>query len=458
MIMAGLDALGGPGRRVHTGPNLGMKPLAPNTPGPQRSPLSTLFSGAWVSVSVAVLALLSACAHPLAPEPATAPAAAPGLPSPALPPTAPSHSAPLDAGPAPLPGWAGGPPDNAWPQLHPRSIWRAQAWSGLPGWLQDELPQALPPLQASCQRPAAAWRAFCAELPQALGLETTELRAWLQARLQAFQVLSPDGQAEGLLTGYFEPELKARRQPNATHTVPIHAPPKTGSPAQATWSRAQLEQDPQAQAALQGRELAFLEDPLDLLLMQIQGSGRVLVEEANGDSRWRRMAFAGHNGHPYRSVGRWLIDQGHLQPGQASWPGIKAWVAQNPQQLTALLHSNPRYVFFREEALNDPGIGPVGAQGVPLTPGRSIAVDPQSVPYGSPVWIASVDPLGGAPLQRLTVAQDTGAAIVGPVRADYFAGWGDMALAQAGRMRHTLQKWVLWPRPPADEVLNSGAP
>ena len=157
-----------------------------------------------------------------------------------------------------------------------------------------------------------------------------------------------------------------------------------------------------------------------------------------------RLAFAGSNDQPYRSVGGWLLQQGALR--DASWPGIKAWAQRNPQRVQEMLWANPRFVFFREELLSefDAAFGPRGAQGVPLTPGRSIAVDRESIPYGTPVWLASPGPT--LALQRLVLAQDTGSAIVGAVRADYFVGWGDAAGELAGRLKQPLQLWVLWPR------------
>jgi membrane-bound lytic murein transglycosylase A len=201
---------------------------------------------------------------------------------------------------------------------------------------------------------------------------------------------------------------------------------------------------PEARAALQGREIVHLADPVDALVLQIQGSGRVRVTEPDGSQRILRVAYAGTNNHPYKSVGRWLLDQGAVR--DASWPGIKAWIAQNPQRVQEMLWSNPRMVFFREERLSDldSAFGPRGAQGVPLTPGRSIAVDPASIPYGTPVWLASAGPT--VSLQKLVLAQDTGSAIVGAVRADYFAGW-DMAAGElAGRLKQPLRLWVLWPK------------
>ena len=184
---------------------------------------------------------------------------------------------------------------------------------------------------------------------------------------------------------------------------------------------------------------------MEALILQIQGSGRLRVTEADGSQRLVRLAFAATNGQPYRSPGKWLIDQGLLR-GDVTWPGIRNTLAANPQVLQGFLWSNPRMVFFREEALSplDAQFGPRGAQGVALTPGRSIAVDPQSIPYGTPVWLASQGPV--ANLQRLVMAQDTGSAILGAVRADYFVGWGAEAGDVAGRLKQPLQLWVLWPK------------
>jgi len=160
-----------------------------------------------------------------------------------------------------------------------------------------------------------------------------------------------------------------------------------------------------------------------------------------------RLAFAGHNDQAYKSVGRWLIEQGELKAAETSWPAIRDWARRNPKRVNELLWSNPRVVFFREEPLPDPTLGPRGAQGVPLTPGRSIAVDAQSIPYGTPVWLDTTEPLADAPLRRVVMAQDTGSAIVGAVRADYFWGLGERAEQQAGRMKQPLRMWVLWPKP-----------
>src|SRR4030095_11509144 len=209
----------------------------------------------------------------------------------------------------------------------------------------------------------------------------------------------------------------------ASNAVPLYQAP-AGLVARRPWyTRQEIDTLPEAQAALRGREIAWLADPIDVLMLHIQGSGRLRMTEADGSQRMVRVAFSATNEQPYRSVQQWLVSQGATKV--SLWPDdTKSWVAQNPQRLPQLLWSNPRYVFFREEALNDvdAASGPSGAQGVPVTAGRSIAVDPDSVPLGTPVWLASPGPV--APLARLVVAQDTGSAIVGAVRADYFAGTG----------------------------------
>ena len=272
-------------------------------------------------------------------------------------------------------------------------------------------------------------------------------RAWLQQQLQPYRVESLDGSPDGLITGYFEPLITASRKPRGDYRIALYAPPADLVTKTPYWTRQQLDTLATAKASLRGRAIAYVADPLDALIMQIQGSGRLELTEPNGSSKVVRIAFAGHNDHPYRSIGRWLIEQSELRPDQASWPGIKAWAKANPKRINEMLWSNPRYVFFREEPLPDPQLGPKGAQAVPLTPGRSIAVDPQSIPYGTPVWLDATEPLSNTPLRRIVMAQDTGSAIRGAVRADYFWGWGGEAEAQAGRMKQPLRMWVLWPKP-----------
>ena len=265
------------------------------------------------------------------------------------------------------------------------------------------------------------------------------------ARLQPYRVESTQGNADGLLTSYFEPLLIASRLPGNGFDVPLYKTPAGFGSRKPWFSRQEIDTLPDAQAALRGREIAYLADPIDVLLLHIQGSGRLSITEPNGTQRIIRVAFAGTNDQPYRSVNQWLLAQGVTKINP--WPdATKQWAAQNPQRVQQLLWSNPRYVFFKEEALSDldAAFGPKGAQGVPLTPGRSIAVDPGSIPYGTPVYLASRGVAGN--LQRLVFAQDTGSAILGAVRADYFAGTGQEAGEYAAKFNQPLKLWVLWPK------------
>lgn len=327
-----------------------------------------------------------------------------------------------------------------------RARWVPARWSDLPGWDADRTAELWPALLRGCERPAAGWAEVCADARRSTPADDAAARAWLQARLQPYRVESLDGTAAGLITGYFEPLVEASRAPRGPYRVPLLAPPADLASRKPYWTRQQLDTLPAAQASVRGREVAWLADPLDALILQIQGSGRLRLPQPDGTASVVRVAFAGHNDQPYKSVGRWLIDQGELRPDQASWPGIKAWARLNPQRVDDMLWANPRVVFFREEPLPDPSVGPRGAQGVPLTPGRSVAIDPTSIPYGSALWLDTTEPLSNTPLRRVVMAQDTGSAIIGAVRADYFWGWGETAEQQAGRMKQPLRMWVLAPR------------
>ena len=341
--------------------------------------------------------------------------------------------------PAPAPAPVAGAP-----VLQGKSRWQPVAWSELPGFDEDALHEAWNAWVRSCEKPPAAFAALCPQVRQLTIAPAEEQREWMRRSLQPYRVEPLQGATDGLLTGYYEPLLEASREPTARHTVPLYRPPATLQSRKPWYSRQEMETLPEARAQLRGREIAWLADPLDALVLQIQGSGRLRVTERDGSQRMVRLAFAGSNEHPYRSVGGWLQQQGALR--DASWPAIKAWAQSNPQRLQEMLWSNPRTVFFREEPLGelDAAFGPRGAQGVALTPGRSIAVDRESIPYGTPVWLASNGPL--LQLRRLVLAQDTGSAIVGAVRADYFAGWGAEAGDLAGRLKQPLRMWVLWPR------------
>ena len=359
----------------------------------------------------------------------------------------------------PVPGTVTPQTDGLGGLLRPKSHWVAAQWADLPGWSQDRLKDWWPALMKGCAKPAPGWSTLCQQArPLGLQPDESQIRTFVQARLQPWRVTTIEGQASGLLTGYFEPLLEGRRQADARFQYPLYRAPADLGSRKPHFTRSELDSLPDGRAAVAGRELVFLSDPLDVLLIQVQGSGRIKLQDelaANGQPKVVRLAFGGHNDQPYQSVARWLVDQGAITLEQASWQAIKTWASQNPARVPEMLRVNPRVVYFKEEPLSDPEAGPNGAQGVPLTPGRSVAVDIDSVPLGTPVWLDSTMPQPWSPLpatpvplQRLVMAQDRGGAINGAVRADFFWGWGDDALANAGRTKQPLGVWVLWPQTP----------
>lgn len=328
--------------------------------------------------------------------------------------------------------------------LQAKSRWVPVPWSELPGLQTDAVQEAWPAWLQSCTRASPAWAALCPAVRELATATPQAQRQWLRQNLQPYRVEPLGAPSAGLLTAYFEPVLNGSRQARPGFSVPLYAAPTDLRPGKPWYTRQEIETLPQARAALRGKALVYLADPVDAMVLHIQGSGRVTVQESDGSQRSVRLAFGGTNEQPYQSIGRWLLDQKLIT--DASWPGIKAWIARNPTRLNELLWQNPRVVFFKEEALPTGRSipGPKGAQGVPLTAERSIAVDRGSIPYGTPVWLQSTGPL--ATLDRLVLAQDTGSAIVGAVRADYYAGSGAAAGEFAGRMKQPLQLWALWPR------------
>lgn len=349
-------------------------------------------------------------------------------------------------------GSLAGTPGTPSPQQSYRSRWVAASWGDVPGWQADQLQDAWNAWLQNCERPGPLFAPLCRDVRQLMLGSDDDRRLWMMGHLQPYRVEALDGAVDGLLTSYYEPMFDASAQMRTGFEVPLYAPPDGLAEARRTgrpwFSRQEIDTNSQARDALRGREVAWLADPIDALVLHIQGSGRVRIANPDGSTRVVRLAFAGSNEQPYQSVGRWLLDRGLIK--DASWQGIKAWMVStqqsNPRLVQEMLWSNPRYVFFREETRSaaDADLGPRGAQGVPLTAGRSIAVDKDSIPYGTPVWLASAGPNGS--LQRLVFAQDTGSAIVGAVRADYFAGTGAEAGEYAGRMKQGLRLWVLWPK------------
>jgi membrane-bound lytic murein transglycosylase A len=339
-------------------------------------------------------------------------------------------------------------PENAPTVLiKPKSRWLLASWSDLPGFNADNFNEAWAAWRQNCARNLPNTQSLCADVRRLDGQPSALQKTWVMENFQPFRVEHLNASAapaNGLLTAYYEPVFEASRTPRPGFEVPLYGVP-TNLKARAPWySREEIAKLPAAQAALKGKEIAYIASPVDAMVLHIQGSGRLWLTERDGRRTQIRLAFAGTNEHPYQSIGRWLLDQNLTK--DATWPGIKAWLAQNPRRTNELMARNPRFIFFKEEALlgAEALLGPKGAMGVPLTPGRSIAVDPGSIPYGSVVWLSSGGPQ--TPLNRLVFAQDTGSAIVGAVRADYFVGSGDAAGELAGRLKQDMRAWVLLPR------------
>jgi len=341
---------------------------------------------------------------------------------------------------------------------------QAVSFSDLPGWQDDDLLQAWPAWLASCtalmKRPG--WQEPCQAASLVNGTDEKAVRAYFETRFVPHKVSNPDGSVTGMVTGYYEPLLRGARKRGGVFQTALYRVPEdlltidlaalypelknlrlrgriVGNKVVPYFSRADMVQ----QNGLAGKELLWVDNAVDAFFLQVQGSGRVYL---NDTRETVRVAYADQNGHPYKSIGRYLVSRGEMTLDQASAQSIMAWAAANPGREQALLNANPSFVFFREEKLGDPAIGPKGALGVPLTPQRSIAVDPQFIPLGSPVFLASTLPNTDVPLRRLMMAQDTGGAIRNPVRADYFWGFGSDAGDLAGRMKQAGMLWVMIPR------------
>lgn len=331
--------------------------------------------------------------------------------------------------------------------MRPKSRWLLASWSDLPGFDADNFNEAWVAWRQNCARNLPNTQGLCADVKRLDGQPSELQKKWVMQNFQPYRVEhlnAPTVPANGLLTAYYEPVFEASRNARPGFEVPLYGLPANLKSRAPWYSREEISKLPAAQAALKGKEIAFIASPVDAMVLHIQGSGRLWLTQSDGSRTQIRLAFAGTNDHPYQSIGRWLLDQNLTK--DATWPGIKAWLAQNPRRTNELMWRNPRFIFFKEEALNgaEAQLGPKGAMGVPLTPGRSIAVDPGSIPYGSAVWLSSGGPQ--TPLNRLVFAQDTGSAIQGAVRADYFAGSGDAAGELAGRLKQDMRAWVLLPR------------
>ncbi len=337
-------------------------------------------------------------------------------------------------------------------------------WSAVSFWQDDAAGEAWTAFLQSCSTlvKRSAWQAICAEAAAMPAPDDAAVRAFFERRFQPYQATQEDGSAEGLVTGYYEPLLKGDRVRTERARYPLYAAPDdlitvdlasvypelknlrlrgrlVGNKLVPYPTRKEIEL-PANGNGFKGKPIAWAEDPVDLFFLQIQGSGRIELP----DGSHLRVGYADQNGHPYQSIGKLLVERGELKLEQASMQGIKDWGARNPDKLPDLLASNSSFVFFRE--LPNGLAGPLGALGVPLTGGRSIAVDPRFIPLGAPVFLATTQPNSPVPMNKLVMAQDTGGAIRGGVRADFFWGFGDAAGELAGRMKQRGRMWVLLPK------------
>jgi membrane-bound lytic murein transglycosylase A len=407
--------------------------------------------------NIAFILLLAACSQP-ATKPAPAPCDCP--PQSATQPAIPVPETPKTPAvkPAALPDY---------------SLLQPASWDDLHGFSEDDLEAAWSAWLQSCSTliNRQPWLVACAAAAQLQQPGDEAIASYFRQHFNVFQVTNTDGGATGLITGYYQPVLQGSRTRSAEYRYPLYSRPDdlitvelaglypelahkrirgrfNGQKLVPYYSRSEIDIQP---SPLSGRELVWVDDIIDLFFLQIQGSG---IIELEGGKRIQ-VGYADQNGHAYRSIGRVLIERGEIAPEQASMQGIKQWARSHPQQLRELLDANPSYVFFRELPAGLPG--PLGALGVPVTAERSVAIDPRHIPLGAPVFLATTYPNSSQPLNRLMLAQDTGGAIKGGVRADFYWGAGDVAGQRAGAMKQSGKIWVLLPK---DFVLggNSGLP
>jgi len=361
------------------------------------------------------------------------------------------------------------PPTTLPPKIaaQPATPFSASNWEALPDWQTLDLTPSWPAFLQSCHALKAKphWKDICASAKQLGSIDNSELHHYYETWFLPYQVRNPDGSDQGTITGYYEPKLYGSRTRTERFKYPLYAVPDDlltidlsnvypqlkglrlrgrlqGKRVIPYYSRAEIDSKEDAQDAdpLKARELFWVDNAVELFFLQIEGSGRIELP----DETLIKVGYADQNGHPYVSIGKKLIEAGELKLEEASMQGIKSWAEKNPDKLPNILEQNPSYVFFRE--LPESLTAPLGALGVPLTEEYSLAVDPHTVPLGLPVFLSTTFPNSNAPLNRLMLAQDTGGAIRGAVRADFFWGFGDTAAAQAGKMKQKGRMWVLFPK------------
>ncbi|WP_312512708.1 murein transglycosylase A [Massilia sp.] len=402
---------------------------------------------------IALVSLVSACTTTPQPQPQPEPAK----------PQQPPVRMPPPVGPVAVPPEPESPPPAPETPPAPVAPLTPTTFSALPGWQQDDVRQAWPAFMQSCSvlaSRAAEWKTPCAAARSVAASDAGAVRGFFEEYFVPHQVRNPDGSDNGLVTGYYEAMLYGSRKRGGAYQTPLYRVPedlitvdlgsiypdlkgrrlrgrlqgKTVIPYQ---SRAEIDRAP-----LSGKELLWVNDPVEAFFLEVQGSGRVQLD--SGETV--RVGYADQNGHPYKAIGRWFVEQGILPSNQVSGQSIRSWIAANPARRQELFNVNPSYIFFREEKVSDPNVGPRGALNVPLTPGRSVAIDRSILPLGAPIWLSTTMPKDGTTLQRLVMGQDVGGAIRGAVRADFFFGFGPEAVENAGLMKQSGALWVLLPK------------
>jgi membrane-bound lytic murein transglycosylase A len=332
-------------------------------------------------------------------------------------------------------------------------------FASLNGWKDDDHAAAYEAFVKSCNailRGTKAMRAarpvygalfnVCERSKAAGKLDREQARAFFEANFKPVR-LAPPGQSEGFYTGYYETEVEGSRVKTAEFNVPIYAAPAATVKHNKSKVFADLDRAKIEDGALNGKklEICYVKSPIDLFFAQIQGSTRVKLDSG----AVLRLNYIASNGHPYTPVGRFLIDRGIIAKEDMSMDRIRDWMVANPDEAKDLRRKNRSFVFFRETNLRDHEEC-IGAQGIPLTPGRSLAVDKKIHTYGTPIWVDAALPIESekpdTKFQRLLVAQDTGSAIIGPARADIYFGTGDTLGSIAGRIKQYGQFVMLAPR------------
>lgn len=303
-------------------------------------------------------------------------------------------------------------------------------FSELKGWKQDNLIMALPAIQKSCATNPKGYEKFCGGIASVHS--EADLRNLIEGTLQPYRVTSK-GNSNGKITGYYEAELTGTRHHENGAQMPIYGAPDGYRQGKTYATRKSIENNGLDNAKI----IAWADNPVDLFIMHVQGSGRLVTP----DGKAIQLGYAGNNGRTFKGLGAILKEEG-VDPAIAnSMPRIREWCMKNPDKAKTLMQKNERYIFFKELA----GEGPIGSAGVALTPARSLAVDTNYIPMHTPMWLETTNPNGGE-INQLMMAQDTGAAITGGVRADFFWGYGAAAFQTAGHMNQQGKYYLLLPK------------